>query len=99
MLEKGYERFLQIVSEARNMTPEEVDVLGQGRVWLANAALEQGLVDYLGDLDNAIEAAANLAGIEQYRTQQIIQPLSPTEMLMQSVLNNVNILSWFSPNE
>ncbi|MDC1436764.1 signal peptide peptidase SppA [Gammaproteobacteria bacterium] len=96
-VEKGYERFLQIVSEARNMTPEEVDVLGQGRVWLANAALEQGLVDYLGDLDNAIEAAANLAGIEQYRTQQIIQPLSPTEMLMQSVLNNVNILSWFSP--
>lgn len=96
-VEKGYERFLEIVSVARNMTTEEVDALGQGRVWSANAALEQGLVDNLGDLENAIEAAAKLAGIEQYRTQQITQPLSPTEILMQSVLENFNILSWFSP--
>lgn len=96
-VEKGYERFLEIVSVARNMTTEEVDALGQGRVWSANAALEQGLVDNLGDLENAIKAAAKLAGIEQYRTQQITQPLSLTEILMQSVLENFNILSWFSP--
>ncbi len=96
-VEKGYEQFLQIVSESRNMTPEEVDVLGQGRVWSANAAFEQGLVDSIGDLENAIEAAANLAGIEQYRSQQIMQPRSPTEMLMQSLVDNLNILSWFEP--
>jgi protease IV len=96
-VEKGYERFLQIVSEARNMTPEEVDVLGQGRVWSANTALEQGLVDNLGDLENAIEAAANLAGIEQYRTQKITLPLTPTEILMKSLLDNFNILSWINP--
>lgn len=96
-VEKGYERFLQIVSEARNMTPEEVDDVGQGRVWSANAALEHGLVDKLGDLDNAIEAAAMLAGIEQYRTQLVTQALSPTEILIKSVLENLNLSSWFSP--
>jgi protease IV len=96
-VEKGYERFLQIVSEARNMTPEEVDEVGQGRVWSANAALEHGLVDNLGDLDNAIEAAAKLAGIEQYRTQQVTLPLSPTEILIKNVLENLNLSTWFNP--
>lgn len=96
-VERGYERFLDIVSEARGMTPDEVDAVGQGRVWSANAAFEQGLVDSIGDLENAIEAAANLAGIEQYRAQQITTPLSPTELFMQSIANNINISSWIGP--
>ena len=95
-VENGYARFLQIVSESRNMSLEAVDAVGQGRVWSANAALEQGLVDQIGDLDNAVSAAASLAGIEQYRTQQITVPLSPTALLLQSIANNFNIMSWLS---
>ncbi|PCJ42233.1 MAG: signal peptide peptidase SppA [SAR86 cluster bacterium] len=94
-VEKGYDRFLQIVSDARGMTLEEVDAVGQGRVWSANAAFEQGLVDNLGDLDDAVEAAANLAGIEQYRTKKITRPPSPTELIIQSIADNFNTLSWF----
>lgn len=96
-VERGYERFLDIVSESRNMTREEVDDVGQGRVWSANDAFEQGLVDSIGDLENAIEAAANLAGIEQYRTQQITTPLSTTELFMQGIADNINISSWIGP--
>jgi len=96
-VEKGYDRFLQIVAEARDMSTAEVDAVGQGRVWSANAALERNLVDQIGDLDNAIEAAANLANIDQYRALQISQPLSPTEVLIQSMAENFNILSWFKP--
>lgn len=95
-VEQGYERFLEIVAESRDMTIEEVDAVGQGRVWSANAAFESGLVDELGDLDNAIEAAAEIAGIDQYRAQQIIQPLSPTEMFILSLAENFNTLSWFN---
>lgn len=96
-VENGYDRFLQIVAEARDMSTTEVDAVGQGRVWSASAAFEQGLVDHIGDLDNAIEAAANLADIDQYRTLEISQPLSPTEVLIQSMAENFNILSWFTP--
>ena len=96
-VEKGYDQFLQIVSEARNMTPDEVDLLGQGQVWSANTAYEKGLVDNIGDLENAIIAAANLADIEQYRIQKITQPLSSTEMFFQGVAENLNISSWFEP--
>ncbi|MGA1742294.1 MAG: signal peptide peptidase SppA, partial [Pseudohongiellaceae bacterium] len=96
-VEKGYDRFLQIVAEARDMSTAEVDAVGQGRVWSANAALERNLVDQIGDLDNAIEAAANLANIDQYRALQISQPFSPTEVLIQSMAENFNILSWFKP--
>ncbi len=96
-VENGYERFLQIVSEARNMTLEEVHSIGQGRVWSANAALERGLVDNLGDLEDAIASAANLAGIEQYKTQKVVQPLSPTEILIQSVLENLNLSTLVKP--
>jgi protease-4 len=96
-VENGYDRFLQIVAEARDMSTAEVDAVGQGRVWSANAALERGLVDSIGDLDDAIEAAANLAGIDQYRAVQITRPLSPTEVLIQSMAENFNIASWFKP--
>jgi protease-4 len=96
-VENGYDRFLQIVAEARNMSTEEVDTVGQGRVWSASDALEQGLVDSIGDLDDSIEAAANLAALDQYRAVPITRMLSPTEALLQSMTENFDIQSWFKP--
>ena len=62
-VEHGYREFLQRVSDARHMTTEEVDKIAQGRVWSGADAHELGLVDSLGDLDDAITAAAKLADL------------------------------------
>src|SRR5690625_7272423 len=66
MTENVYKVFVNHVSNARDMTFEEVDAVGGGRVWTGAQALELGLVDALGTLDDAIEAAAAEAGLENY---------------------------------
>lgn len=67
MVERGYRTFLSRVAEGRNMTLEQVDQVAQGRVWLGSKALELGLVDELGGLSTAVEAAAKLANLSEYR--------------------------------
>lgn len=66
-MENGYETFLSRVADARGMTRDEVHEVAQGRVYTGQAAYEAGLVDIVGDLDRAIEVAAEMAGIEEYR--------------------------------
>jgi protease-4 len=61
MIEHGYREFLERVADSRGMTTEEVDAVAQGRVWSGTDAYELGLVDHLGDLDDAVAAAAELA--------------------------------------
>lgn len=63
-VEKVYERFTSIVSQGRNMSVEDVDAIAQGRVWTGAQALEVGLVDAIGTLENAVLHAAALAGSE-----------------------------------
>lgn len=63
-LERGYNRFIGLVSEGRNMSLEQVDAVARGRVWSGEDALAQGLVDELGGLSTAIEKARILAEIE-----------------------------------
>lgn len=58
-----YDKFVQKIAESRNMDPEDVDSVGQGRTWLGKDALEVGLVDELGGLNDAIEHAAQLADL------------------------------------
>lgn len=65
-IEDTYQTFLQRVSEGRNMTMAEVDSVAQGRVWSGTEALEVGLVDELGNLNDAIAAAAGLASLDAY---------------------------------
>ena len=64
MIEHGYREFLQRVADSRGMTTEAVDKIAQGRVWSGADAHTHGLVDNLGTLNDAITAAANLAGLE-----------------------------------
>jgi protease-4 len=61
IIEQGYREFLARVAESRGMTTEEVDTIAQGRVWSGTDAYDLGLVDHLGDLDDAVAAAAELA--------------------------------------
>lgn len=67
-IDRGYIRFLNIVSEGRGMKPEEVDSIAQGRVWLASDAVKIKLVDKLGSLDDAVKKAAELAKVKEYYT-------------------------------
>ncbi|GLS84389.1 signal peptide peptidase SppA [Paraferrimonas haliotis] len=82
-IEKGYRNFLEIVAEGRNMTPVEVDKIAQGRVWTGSKALELGLVDELGDIDQALAKAASLADLEQYDTKLIEKELTKEQKLVQ----------------
>lgn len=68
-IERGYQSFLNIVSEGRGIKPTQVDSIGQGRVWLATDAIGIKLVDKLGSLDDAIKKAAELAKAKEYYTE------------------------------
>ena len=65
-IEHVYDTFKQRVADGRNLSLEEVEALAQGRVWTGLQAKKNGLVDELGGLGAAIEAAAVLAEIEEY---------------------------------
>lgn len=65
-IEDTYMTFLNRVAEGRNMSIEQIDALAQGRVWSGVDAVANGLVDELGSLDDAIEAAAEMAELDNY---------------------------------
>lgn len=66
-IEDIYATFVNRVSNGRNMTFAQVDSIAQGRVWTGTEALENGLVDQLGSLEDAVEVAAELAEVTDYR--------------------------------
>jgi len=68
-VEHIYSVFVNRVAKGRNMTPEAVDAIAQGRVWTGNDALKNGLVDEIGGLDAAIKYAAKLGKTTDYTTQ------------------------------
>jgi protease-4 len=68
-VESGYETFLSRVAEARGMTRDEVHEQAQGRVFTGIDAQDVGLVDILGDVDDAVEVAAGKAGIDDYQIE------------------------------
>ena len=73
VIERGYREFLQRVADSRGMTTEEVDKVAQGRVWSGSDAYKLGLVDNLGDLEDAIAAAAKLAELDEDYVVSYIQ--------------------------
>ncbi len=88
-VEDGYRRFLRLVAEGRGMTEEQVDAVGQGQVWSGAQAQQYGLVDQLGDLDDAVAAAARLAEVNDYQMRYIETPMSPGEVLLQGMAQNI----------
>lgn len=88
----SYQRFLKIVGEGRSMDIEAVDKLAQGQVWTGEQARQLGLVDQLGNLNQAIEAAAKLAQIDKYRVETIEPVLTPFETLMLELSQSAQVL-------
>ena len=80
-----YRRFVNTVARGRDLTPEAVEAVAQGRIWTGSQALEHGLVDGLGHLDDAIAAAAELASMPNYTVRDLVEPLTPGEFLMRQM--------------
>ena len=93
-VEHTYRGFVGLVAQGRGMSFEQVDAVAQGRVWNAIDALEAGLIDELGGLDQAVEASAELAGLEDYRVDFIEPSLSPTEQIVQQLADRVGSLGF-----
>ncbi|GAL34587.1 signal peptide peptidase SppA [Vibrio maritimus] len=90
-IEHGYKRFISLVSDNRNMSQTEVDNVAQGRVWTGQDALDHGLVDRIGDFDDAIARAAELANLESYDVYWVEEPLSPTQQFVQDLMKQVKV--------
>lgn len=85
-IDRGYKEFITLVANHRDMTLAQVDAIAQGRVWSGRKAKDLGLVDELGNLTAAIDAAAILAKIEQYETLLIEKDPSSRDMLFQKLM-------------
>ena len=87
----GYRRFIELVASGRDLPTERVEAVAQGRVWLGERALEHGLIDNLGHLDDAVARAAELAGLEDYQVKTLEKPLTNAERLARQLLDNVDL--------
>lgn len=88
-IESGYEQFKELVATGRNMTIEDVDRIGQGRVWIGATAKDLGLVDHLGGFDDALAAAARAAGVEDdYRATFYVEKPDPLDQFIAGLLDS-----------
>jgi protease IV len=87
-VDSTYELFLQRVGTCRKMSRDQVHTIAQGRVWLGNKAKEIGLVDQMGGLESAIAAAAQKAGLKDYRTVNYPTFKSGIQKFMETYLNS-----------
>lgn len=88
VIEDGYDDFVSRVAFHRDLPEQKVDRVAQGQIWTGAQAAELGLVDQLGNLDAAVAAAAELAGLEpgSYGRKYLEQELTPTEQLLLQLL-------------
>lgn len=84
-IERGYELFVSRCAVGRGMTPEAIKKVAEGRVWTGEQALGLGLVDKLGYIDDAIEVAANMAGISEYSVVSYPEKKDPFTALMEEL--------------
>lgn len=84
-----YDTFLLRVATGRGMSTKEVDAIAQGRVWTGTDALEIGLVDEIGGLNDAIAYAAKQASVESYKLEELPKQKDPFEELFASFSTEV----------
>lgn len=90
-IEHGYQRFISLVSQSRDIGMDKIDKIAEGRVWTGQDALKLGLVDKMGDFDDAIVIAAELAQLDSYNLYWVEEPLPPAQQFIQEFMNQVHI--------
>lgn len=90
-IEHGYQRFTSLVSQSRGISMDEIDQIAEGRVWTGQDALKLGLVDKMGDFDDAIALAAELAKLDSYNLYWVEEPLTPAQQFLQEFINQVHV--------
>ena len=90
-VDNTYDNFVDKVSLNRDMRYEEVHAVAKGRIWSGEKALQLGLVDKIGDLDDALKAASVLADIEDYRVIQYYKEVDPFEAFLSELIENLNV--------
>ena len=96
-IEEGYDTFLSRVADGRTMEKSAVDEIGQGRVWSGENALDIGLIDALGGINEAIDMAAEIAGLENYRIVSLPKQADPFEELFK--MGPEKLKSWILEKE
>ncbi|EDJ7847680.1 signal peptide peptidase SppA [Salmonella enterica] len=91
-IEYGYKRFIMLVAEARKRTPEQIDQIAQGHVWTGEDAKANGLVDSLGDFDDAVAKAAELAKLKQWHLDYYQDEPTVLDMVMDSMTGSVRAM-------
>lgn len=96
-VEDIYDIFLERVASGRGINKEQVHAMAQGRVWSGVKAKEIGLVDELGNINDAVKIAAELAELEHYKIEELPKHKDPFAKIMESF--NADVKSYFLENE
>ncbi|EEC0293247.1 signal peptide peptidase SppA [Salmonella enterica subsp. enterica] len=91
-IEYGYKRFITLVADARKRTPGQIDKIAQGHVWTGEDAKANGLVDSLGDFDDAVAKAAELAKLKQWHLDYYQDEPTVLDMVMDSMTGSVRAM-------
>ena len=87
MIERGYDLFTRRCAEGRHVSQDYIKTIGEGRVWLGFKGKEIGIVDELGNIDNAIDKAVALAALENYKIVYYPEVKDPLEEILKSFDN------------
>ncbi len=90
-VEDIYDTFITHVSNGRKLTKEQVDSIGQGRVWAGTDAKNIGLVDEIGGLQKAIEIAAGLCNLTEYRVVELPKQKDFLTMIIEDMNENISM--------
>ncbi|MEC9525029.1 signal peptide peptidase SppA [Escherichia marmotae] len=91
-IENGYKRFITLVADSRNSTPEQIDKIAQGHVWTGQDAKANGLVDSLGDFDDAVAKAAELAKMKQWHLEYYFDEPTFFDKVMDNMSGSVRAM-------
>ena len=89
-IDNTYKKFVTKVAENRGMAYVDVLPIAGGRIWSGVKALELGLVDKIGDLEDALISAANMADIEDYSVKTYKKEADPLDLFLQEILKNID---------
>lgn len=87
MIERGYDLFTSRCAEGRHVTQDYIKSIGEGRVWLGNQGVKIGIVDELGNIDDAINKAVELADLDSYQLQYYPDKVDPLEEFIKMLDN------------